>query len=204
MGKPVQKRRKRSPGRPTKFTLDVRTVICQAIQLGATDEQAAEEAGIARATLSGWLTKGADGKPGYAEFLDDVERARARRPDAVLCRLPGYDDWRADDAYLKSLERRGERSVRLRRMQAEADKAEAEARIIQAKADAAEAAVNEGGGMLVLFGDLLETLPDHVRAPLLAYLADRGHSAVSTPLAPSAPDPKLLERVTPTPAAREP
>lgn len=73
--------------------------ILQAIQLGATYEIAAENAGIARSTLWNWLKKGEEQSTGqFATFLDAFKKAEARAALGALAtinRASTDGDWKA-------------------------------------------------------------------------------------------------------------
>lgn len=63
--------------RPTKLTDEVRAAFLAAAKVGATDEIAADHAGIAPSTFYKWMELGRAGRKPYAEFLEEVMRARA-------------------------------------------------------------------------------------------------------------------------------
>ena len=69
-------------GRPTKLTPELQADIIEALEHGMHQESAANRAGIAKGTFYNWLERGRN-EPDtiYADFLDAVEKARAR-PEA--------------------------------------------------------------------------------------------------------------------------
>jgi transcriptional regulator with XRE-family HTH domain len=69
-------------GQPTKLTPEVQNDIVEALEHGMHQESAATRAGITKQTYYNWLERGRN-EPGsiYADFLDAVEKARAR-PEA--------------------------------------------------------------------------------------------------------------------------
>lgn len=62
-------------GRRHKLTPVVQQTIVQALNVGATHEQACGFAGIDHATFYRWLEKGADGRQPYSEFCEAVKKA---------------------------------------------------------------------------------------------------------------------------------
>lgn len=67
----------RGPGRPTKWTESVRARIVEACRLGNYRKTAALSAGVSESTFHDWMAAGRRGEPGFAEFLEAVERAEA-------------------------------------------------------------------------------------------------------------------------------
>ncbi|HEV8639460.1 MAG TPA: hypothetical protein VG370_35065 [Chloroflexota bacterium] len=65
-------------GRPTKLTAERQARACQAVQLGATYEMAAQYAGIGYSTWATWLQRAAAGRHPYVEFLEALKEAEAR------------------------------------------------------------------------------------------------------------------------------
>lgn len=65
-------------GRKTKLTAEVQQRICSAIEAGAYDWVAAEAAGICQRSFYTYLELGAEGRQPYAQFLQEVSRARAQ------------------------------------------------------------------------------------------------------------------------------
>lgn len=63
--------------RPTKLTDEIRAAFLAAAKVGATDEIAAEHAGIHPATYYRWMELGRAGRAPYREFCEEVTRARA-------------------------------------------------------------------------------------------------------------------------------
>lgn len=157
---------KSSAGRRTFCTPEVTDAVCEVLEMGGTMEEAAKAVGVNATTPLEWIRKGEAGAEPYAKFAEAVSRARERRPVAILRRLTTYLDYRADDAYLKHL--RGIETSRANRRVREA-----EARLMEAKADAAEAIGKQGGaGLLMLAEDL--DLPPALAEAVKAHLASRG------------------------------
>lgn len=73
--------------------------ILQAIQLGATYEIAAENAGVSRSTLWNWLKRGEEQSTGqFATFLDAFKKAEARAALGALATIHkacNDGDWKA-------------------------------------------------------------------------------------------------------------
>lgn len=139
----------------------------EVIEAGGTFAEAAAAVGIKRwQTLVEWITKANSGEAHYADFADAVARARERRPLAVLRTLADEPDWRAREAYLKQLQYR-ELARSTRRVR------DAEAELMEAKANAAKAMSQQGGaGLLMLAEDL--DLPPALAEAVKAHLASRG------------------------------
>lgn len=73
------------PGRPTKFTEEVRQRIIEAISIGASLPAAAAHAGVAQQTVRNWLKLGKDQTEGeYFEFLEGFTRARDKAELAAI------------------------------------------------------------------------------------------------------------------------
>jgi transposase len=97
----------RGPGRRAKLTPNVQRTICEALELGAYREVAAELAGVSRSTLFAWLSRGEEwderqdvapeSERPYLEFLDAVRGSLAigehRLLGTVVAAAP--KDWRA-------------------------------------------------------------------------------------------------------------
>ena len=79
-------------GRPTSLTDEVKGIICSHLANGATYQIACQAAGITRATAYNWKARGEAGEANFDEFLDEVERARARFEVLCLQRLNALDD----------------------------------------------------------------------------------------------------------------
>ena len=70
---------------PSKFTPTIRAAIIESLELGNYQEVAAAQAGINRGTLHKWLTRGRqEGEGEYWDFLQDVERAKAKAEGDAL------------------------------------------------------------------------------------------------------------------------
>ena len=94
-------------GRRTKLNKARKEAIIEAIEIGATYEIAAENAGISKSTLFAWMKRGEQEKSGnFSDFLNSVKKAEATAALKSLrtINLASSDgDWKAA-AYL--LERR--------------------------------------------------------------------------------------------------
>src|SRR5260221_313994 len=77
-------------GRPTKFNADVQQRICEAVELGATYEDAAEYVGIAYETLRDWSNK----NPVFSAALR-ASVGKATLGWLELIERAAVDDWRA-------------------------------------------------------------------------------------------------------------
>jgi len=97
---------RRGPGRPRKeapVSPDVERELIALARDGAVDSMLAKAAGVSQSTFARWRQAAAEGRPGYVEFLDKVDRARdAADMDmvrAVRAAAQGADgspgDWRA-------------------------------------------------------------------------------------------------------------
>lgn len=78
--------------RPTKLTAELSAEIVASIEAGNYNDTAAQAAGVDRQTLYNWLKWGQDGKEPYAEFFDDVTRARARAEADLVDTLKQGDE----------------------------------------------------------------------------------------------------------------
>lgn len=67
----------RGPGRPTKWTEEVRARIVTACRAGNYRKTAALAAGVSESTFHDWMSAGRRGEPGFSEFLESVEQAEA-------------------------------------------------------------------------------------------------------------------------------
>jgi len=74
------------------LTDEVKDIICSHLANGATYQIACQAAGITRATAYNWKARGEAGEANFDEFLDEVERARARFEVLCLQRLNALDD----------------------------------------------------------------------------------------------------------------
>ena len=86
-------------GRPSKLTPETEMRILSAVRCGASNVVACEAAGIAKSTLSSWLSqaKKEDAPEALTSFAEKLERARA---EGVVARLAMIQksagvDWRA-------------------------------------------------------------------------------------------------------------
>jgi hypothetical protein len=71
---------RRAPGRPTALNADVTESICRTLRCVGTVEDAANRAGVDKATLYRWLAKGREQSKGpFREFCDSVLAARVDR-----------------------------------------------------------------------------------------------------------------------------
>lgn len=76
---------KRPPGRPTKFTPEVRKVIIEAVGLLAPYATAAEAAGVSYDALNEWMNRGqAELEGEFRQFFQDIKKAEAQ---GILARL---------------------------------------------------------------------------------------------------------------------
>lgn len=74
-----QKKKKSSPGRPTKLTKELQDKICLYLKYGNYVETAAAACGVSKVILYAWLKRGTEHKaPGiYKDFLNAIEKAQA-------------------------------------------------------------------------------------------------------------------------------
>ena len=69
----------RGPGRPSKLTPEVLEQLVEALETGASNQDASESVGISRHTFRDWMEKGEASKTGqYVEFYQRMSCARAR------------------------------------------------------------------------------------------------------------------------------
>jgi hypothetical protein len=91
-------------GRPTKLSAQRSERIVAAVRAGASQQVAAEAAGVARSTLRLWLAKGRSARASKAhrELVEAVERAGAQREVQAHAHIAraGAEDWRAEAWYL--------------------------------------------------------------------------------------------------------
>src|SRR5512144_2790196 len=93
-------------GRPPKLlAAEVREQLLAAVRAGNYPKQAAEAAGIDRATFYRWLAKGREpaAPKEYRDFCDALTRAEAQAEvhAVAVIRCAMQDDWRAAVAYLE-------------------------------------------------------------------------------------------------------
>ena len=100
---------KRKRGRPTALTPQVQADICERLEKGVPQVDAARLAGISASAFYGWLQRGRDGEQPFADFSDAVERARARAKEVLIDQVLMYatadqkDSWRAGIALYQEL-----------------------------------------------------------------------------------------------------
>ncbi len=82
----------RRPGRPSKLTPELTKRIVTGIRAGAYPEVAARAAGIHPSTYYAWM---ADERSQFAEFQEEIERARAADEQRSVAVVAASDDWRA-------------------------------------------------------------------------------------------------------------
>lgn len=88
-------------GRPTDLTDAVALAICESLEEGATLADAAALAGINKATVYGWNTKGRAGIEPYAAFVEAAARAKAQFRKGLIDQVNIYagadqpQSWRA-------------------------------------------------------------------------------------------------------------
>jgi hypothetical protein len=91
--------------RPSKLTEDRADRIVQAVRLGASQETAAQAAGVAGRTLRRWLAAGQAprSRGRYRQLAERVAEAEAQREVQALARIAQAerDDWRAAAWYLE-------------------------------------------------------------------------------------------------------
>lgn len=164
------------PGRPSKFTPEVREKVLAAVAQGMHRSTAAAYAGISLSTLNKYLAIGAsaDAPPEYEQFLAEVlqREAQSEMTDIMRINKAAQDgEWRA--AAWKAERRHPERWGRTDRTQVEVA--------------AAEGSVQMGGAIIIdtgLISSLAETLArrnvdsfepdDIVDADLVEEDADEG------------------------------
>jgi hypothetical protein len=99
--------KRRGPGRPTKFTPEVRDTICEYLEKGYTHDAAAGKAGVAPAAYYAWKAKAQDpdAPPIFVEFLERVKRSVAKGEAKLVESFfdAAGNDWKA---YMTYLERR--------------------------------------------------------------------------------------------------
>ena len=91
--------------RPTKLTAETQARIVEALENGATRNDAAWVGGITYVTFNNWMGRGEAAKRGiYREFREAVEAAEALaryRHTLVITKAAKDGDWRASEAFLK-------------------------------------------------------------------------------------------------------
>jgi len=95
---------KKTGGRKTKLTPEVREKIVAAIRAGNYAIVAAEYAGISSTTFYRWLQQGADAKTGiYKDFRDAVKRAERTAEVRAVAIIQRHmdDNWQAAMTYLE-------------------------------------------------------------------------------------------------------
>ena len=95
---------KKTGGRRTKLTPEVREKIVKAIRAGNYAYVAAEYAGISSATFYRWLQLGNDAKRGvYREFLEAVKKAEGEAEVRAVAIIQKHmeDNWQAAMTYLE-------------------------------------------------------------------------------------------------------
>ena len=96
----------RKPGRPRKdapVSPDVERELIALARDGAVDSMLAKAAGVAHSTFAGWRAEAAEGRPGFSDFFNKIDRARDEADmdmvRAVRAAAQGSDggpgDWRA-------------------------------------------------------------------------------------------------------------
>lgn len=65
-------------GRPTTLSAEVQAKLLEAFGVGATDKIAADYANIGLSTYYEWMAKGTLGQDPYAEFAEEVKRAKTK------------------------------------------------------------------------------------------------------------------------------
>jgi hypothetical protein len=83
--------------RPTKCTPEVTTAIAADIVLGLPGEVAAAAHGVGRSTFYAWLKWGRKREPGFIEFRDAIQKARAEAESHYLgiVRAATVKSWQA-------------------------------------------------------------------------------------------------------------
>jgi hypothetical protein len=67
----------KKPGRPSKYTPEVRAGILAALRVNTPRNHAAEAAGVSYETMRQWMRKGEAGDPDYVDFVQAVREAEA-------------------------------------------------------------------------------------------------------------------------------
>ena len=84
--------------RPTKLTLKLTEEITAYIHKGNSPTVSATLVGISPSTYFNWMSKGASKEPGFMEFLEAIERAKAQsiiNQVAHISRVADSGNWRA-------------------------------------------------------------------------------------------------------------
>lgn len=126
--------KKRRTGRPSKLTPETTALVCSAIRKGVTYESAALKGGISEKLFYLWMAKGKKATTGkHREFLQAVQRARAEGEEALVERItagaPGWKGaaWILERRWREDYSRHS--PAETRRLEAEADLAEAKAQL---------------------------------------------------------------------------
>lgn len=91
----------RRKGRPTSLTPGVQAEICDRLEKGVPQVDAARLAGISPATFYAWMARARDGEQPFLDFSEAVERARARAKESLIDQVQMYagadqpQSWRA-------------------------------------------------------------------------------------------------------------
>ena len=83
--------------RRTKLTPDTKEDIVNALRAGNSRRDSALYAGVSETTFYSWMSRGREGEPLYAEFLEAVEKAEAQsvvRNVAIIQRA-AEETWQA-------------------------------------------------------------------------------------------------------------
>jgi hypothetical protein len=84
-------------GRPTKCTPELTSAIAADVSLGLPGEVAAVAHGVGRSTFYRWLKWGRRREPGFIEFRDAIQKARAEAEDHFvgIIREAAAKSWQA-------------------------------------------------------------------------------------------------------------
>jgi hypothetical protein len=90
---------RRSPGRPTSLTADVKDAIVALVKSGNDVKTACAVVGVGRATYYRWMARGRSDEPGHAAyrvFAEEVDKARAVAETRLVAVLADASrlDWR--------------------------------------------------------------------------------------------------------------
>lgn len=91
----------KGPGRPSKFTPEIRKALIEAIIAGLTYTHACQIVGIDYVTFTLWRTKGSKlesaDEEGYFDFFNALTRAETNASTVMMAhiRKAATDDWRA-------------------------------------------------------------------------------------------------------------
>lgn len=88
----------RKPGRPSLLTPERQETICATLRVFGTVAMACKRAGIDDSTYYKWMEKGRVGEPGYVEFFNAVEKAKADGQTLALAEIvkAGKKQWQAN------------------------------------------------------------------------------------------------------------